>query len=265
MGSSHRDELQDLVSLSWVALSQARDSGGPVDAKTMQFFSTASSPQQKRVEKPPPVQPKDEIAQSPQATEEPPLPPSQTRRLEKLLPRSISCASGDTEAVRKQIVSKSASSCLSETQLYKDPSPKSGPKRWAVFTHITPAQPPTPREAFVSSVIKAMSDRLQVHVCVHSCTDPLFALELPMAIDDSEVVILFVEAHLESALQELLEPIHSYSQSSQVFEPPFSVMGAINGKPLRTVILHPSSHEDPAVKSQLWQSLKALATLKSPY
>lgn len=284
MSSSHRDELQHLVALSWVALRQARDSGGPVDAKTMQFFSSISTPGpiprpqkrvedrpsgaeqlKKRIEAPVVEQPQEETVSPPATTEEPPLPPSQTRRLEKLLPRSSICASSDTADVRRQILSKSASSGLSETQLYKDPPAKNGPKRWTIFTHLTPAQPPTPREAFVSSVIKAIGERLQVSVRVHSCTDPLFALELPMALDDSEVVILVVETHLESALQDLLEPIHSYSQSSQLFEPPFSVIGAINGKPLRTLVLHPSTHEDPTLKSQLWQSLKALATLTSPY
>ena len=284
MSSSHRDELQHLVALSWAALRQARDGGGPVDAKTMQFFSSISTPSpiprppkrvedrpsvaeqpKKRVETPVVKQQQEETVPPSAATEEPPLPPSQTRRLEKLLPRSSTWASSDTADVRKQILSKSASSGLSETQLYKDPPVTNGPKRWTIFAHITPAQPPTPREAFVTSVVNAIGERLQVNVRVHSCSDPLFALELPMALDDSEVVILFVEAHLESALKDLLEPIHSYSQSSQLFEPPFSVIGAINGKPLRTLVLHPSTHEDPAVKSQLWQSLKALATLTSPY
>jgi hypothetical protein len=304
VSSSHRDELQNLVALSWVALRQASDSDEPVDAKTMQFFSSVSTSgpilrPQKRVEAPVVEQPKKRVEApvveqpkkrmeapvveqpkkrmeapvveqsqdepSPPTTEEPPLPPSQTRRLEKLLPRSSTCASSDTADVRRQILSKSASSCLSETQLYKDPPAKNGPKRWTIFTHLTPAQPPTPRDAFMTSVVKAIGERLQVNVRVHSCTDPLFALELPMALDDSEVVILVVEAHLESALQGLLEPIHSYSQSSQLFEPPFSVIGAINGKPLRTLVLHPSIHEDPTLKSQLWQSLKALATLTSPY
>jgi hypothetical protein len=287
--SSPRDEFQELVALSWVALGQATGSREPVDEETMRFFATASSPslvpqrapvvprspivqrlpQKKSVPSaapPPAAQVIDEaVVSTPSDKEDPPLPSSQTRRLEKLLPRSPMGTATDTAAVRKQILAKSASGCLSETPLYEDPPPKSGPKRWAVFTYLTPTEPPTPREAFVRSVVSAIGERLQVNVREHSCTDPLFALQLPMAADDSELVMLFVEAHLESALLGLLEPIHSFVRSSQGLEPPFSVIGAINGKPIRTLVLHPSTHEDQAVKSQLWQSLKALATLNSPY
>ena len=289
MSSPHRDELQELVALSWVALGQAQARTEPVDEATMRFFSSASSPilSASVAPVPPPIVPKtpqmpkeksrcvapsqsinevrEETVPMPSPGEAPPVQPSQTRRLEKLLPRASSYTSSDTADVRKNILSKSASSNLSETQLYKDPPPKSGPKRWTIFTYLTPAQPSTPRETFVHSVIKASEERLGVQIYKHSCTDPLFALQLPMAVDDSEVVILFVEAHLEGALLELLEPIHSFTRLSQTLELPFTTIGSINGRPLRTVILHPSIHEDQAVKTQLWQSLKALATLKSPY
>ena len=281
--SSRRNEFQELVSLSWVALGQAQGRAEPVDEATMLFFSSVPSPSpcraspvprlpQKNLSEERPVAPplivkevSEEVVPMSSANEEPSLPPSQTRRLEKLLPRASSCTSSDTADVRKKILSKSASGNLSEIQLYKDPAQRTGPKRWTVFTYLIPGQPQTPREDFVRSVIKASEDRLHVQVCEHSCTDPLFALQLPMAVDDSEVVLLFVEAHLESSLLELLEPIQSFARASQSLDHPFSVIGSINGKPLRTMILHPSTHEDQAVKSQLWQSLKALATLKSPY
>ena len=263
---SHHDEFQELVSLSWVALGQAQQKDGAfVDEETARFFSsTPQSPMppvvQRRTEELPVVLKKaKEAPMEKETAEEAPLLPSQTRRLEKLLPRPSACASSDTTAVRNKILSSSSS--LSDVSLYKDPLPKTGPKTWTIFSHLTPD---TPHETFVRSVATAIEERLQVRVCELSCTDPLFAVKLPMAVDDSEIVFLVVDAHLEGALQELLEPIHSFASSSQVFDPPFSVIGSINGNPLRTLVLHPSTHEDQTVKAQLWQSLKALATLNSP-
>ena len=255
MTRSNQDDFSELLSLSWMALKQADTRFLSADAETLSFFSSEPSPKIPRLAptQPVPSQPvAEEVSVSPS--------PSKTKRLEKLLPRPSSRTETDTTDVRKQVLSKTAS--LSDVPLYTDPLPRAGPKQWTLFTHITPA---TPREPFVRSIASAIGERLKVRVVEHLCTGPLFALELPMAIDDSEVVLLIVDAHLESSLHELLEPIHSFTSSSQIFEPPFSVMGSINGKPLRTLVLHPSTHEDQAVKAQLWRGLQALATLKSPY
>ena len=250
------DEFSELVSLSWMALGQTDGRALPADAETVRFFSSGA-PKQPPIKKPSEM-PAAVPPEPPSAVEE--KAPTQTRRLEKLLPRPSACAASDTTDLRKQVLAKAEG--LSDIPLYKDPPKNTGPKQWTLFTHITPA---TPHEAFVHSVAKAIGERLQVRLVEHICTSPLFALELPMAVDESEVVLLVVDAHLESSLQELLDPIHSYAPSTDILEPPFSVMGSINGKPLRTLVLHLRAHEDQTIKAQLWQSLKALATLASPY
>ena len=249
------DEFSELVSLSWMALGQTSERSLPADAQTVSFFSPAKIPASQ-----PKTLASQQHAEKPLAAEtaEPP-PPSQKRRLEKLLPHPSLCAASDTSAARKKILTKAEG--MSDTPLYDDPSQIIGPRQWTIFTHITPT---TVHEEFVRSIAKAIEERLHVHIVERACTNPLFALELPMAVDDSEVVMLVVDSHLESSLQELLDSIHSYTSSSELLDHPFSVMGSINGKLLRTLVLHPSTHEDRTIKAQLWQSLKALATLKSP-
>jgi hypothetical protein len=117
---------------------------------------------------------------------------------------------------------------------------------------------------FISSVVKAIGERLPVQVTIYSCYDPSFALHLPVTIDDSEVVIFFVDSHLKSSLTSLLESVQDFSHSLQPIESPFTVLGSIHGHPLRALMLHTSTHEDASIKGTLWQSLKALATLTPP-
>jgi hypothetical protein len=99
---------------------------------------------------------------------------------------------------------------------------------------------------------------------MYSCYDPSFAIHLPVAIDDCEVILFFVDSHLKSALGSALESVQTFSPSSQAIEAPFTVLGSVHGRPLRALMLHTSTHEDPSIKGALWQSLKALATLTTP-
>ena len=192
MTHSHRENFQEIVSLSWMALGQEQGNNDiSADAETVRFFSKdvpARTPPRKSNEPPPPPKRQTKKPFSPEQPAEPspPLPtrqkekpispapeqpvveskieetpsPSQTRRMEKLLPRPSACI-GDTTAVRKQILSKAASSGFSDTPLYNDPPKKSGPKQWTIFTYLVPK---TPHETFARSVVKAIGERLPVRV-----------------------------------------------------------------------------------------------------
>lgn len=273
----------EVLGLTLEALKQSQGNIDSVDVETASFFSRLPP-----VSRQPPIQkilssitkkiaPQQNLKATPvkaapirlieahtSKTEEPTQqlssPPS--KRLEKLLPRGSSSHVTDTSSVRSQVVTGAS---LSSVILYQDPPKRLGPQRWAAFSLLTEAQPPTSQQLFVQSVIKAVEERLCVHLDHLSCVDSHFALKLPIACSDCDVVLIFIEAHLERSLLAMLESIPSFSRSSKALDPPFVVMGTIEGKTIRTVIIHPSTPDDQNVKTQLWRALKALSTLSSPY
>ncbi len=268
--SSHRDAWNELVTLSWCALEQAQTIGGVIDDETFLFFTAPRHAQTSCPIKPSTQQnlpaSEEQENQGMDMNGDSPDTTSQTtqRRLEKLLPRPFSSSPADTSSTRKLITASTAMPHLSNVSLYQEGQATLRPQHWAVFTYLPSAVTPSPKETFIGSVVKAMNERLSVEVTQYSCYDPSFALHLPIAIDDCEVVLFFVDSHLKSALSTLLETVQTFSPSSQPIETPFTVLGSIHGRPLRALILHTGTHEDPAIKGALWQSLKALATLPPP-
>ena len=249
--SSQHNSIDELISLTWVALGQEQKKAEFfVDDETYKFFHQAA------VTQPSQPRPRGGVmaceASEPQGTpgslhidqQNQPESPLPHRRLEKLLPRPF------TPRAVQQATSSSA-------QQYPETQPNGGPQRWAVFTHI--AKESTAREAFVQSVIKAIEEKLSIPVSSYLCSDPAFHLHLPVAVQDHAVVLFFLDSHLQSGLTTLLESIPAYSREALPLETPFTPMGSVHGNPLRTLVLHPSTHEETSIKGQLWNSLKGLA------
>jgi hypothetical protein len=266
--------LNELVTLLWCALGQVQTVDGEIDDETYHFFTVApplveADPLKERTQQvaqqPMPL-PLENEAPSMDSTLDPQeAPPSVSqRRLEKLLPRPFSSSPADTASTRKHITASAAVPHLSSVSLYQDPPSKPGDKRWAVFSYLPPANPPSPKEIFITSVVTAIGERLPVQVTTYSCYDPSFSLHLPVIVDDCEVVLFFVDSHLKGALTSLLESAQTFSLQSQPIETPFTVLGTLHGRPLRALILHTSTHEDTSIKGALWQSLKSLATKAPP-
>jgi hypothetical protein len=265
-------ELHNILTLSCLALGQAERNDGAIDEETYRFFTSPS-----------PLHAKPEISKithrtctaSPPTSEHTDSPlcpqsipdvsiPTNHKRLEKLLPRPFVSSLADTTTTRKSITASSSVPNLSAVSLYQSPSVQRGSKRWAIFTYLSSTQPPTPKELFVQSAVKAISERLPVIVSLHSCYDPSFSLHLSVAAEDCEVILFFVDSHLQSTVTSLLETVQTFSRSSPPIEAPFASLGSVHNSPLRTLFLHTSTHEDTTIKTSLWQSLKALATLNPP-
>ncbi len=256
------DKWKELVDLVWCALRQSRARDGVLDEDTFRFFTPSHVQQHHAVclsdaPKSQTCEAENPAMDSP--TEDHSPTPAEHRRLEKLLPRPFASSPIDTTATRKQICSATAVPHLSHIPLYHERPTHSRQQQWTIFTYLPSSSPPSPKELFIHSVAKAIEERLSVHVTLYSCYNPSFSLHLPIAIDDSDVVLFFVDSHLQSTLLASLESVQTFSRSSQQIEAPFTLLGAIHGRPLRAVILHTSTHEEPTIKSALWQSLKALA------
>ncbi len=266
MALSLKESIDELILLTLSALKGSPANSGIVDDETYHFFCSPAALEKSRTQGSVMKERSQSSLPSQDSTPDHECTNSQSthRRLEKLLPRPFIPSPIDSSSTRSHIVAGNSIPHFSSVPLYHERSSASGSKRWMVYSYCTNAQSPTPKEAFVQSVIKAAEERLSVQVTHHSCYDPTFSLQLPIAVDDYEVVLFFVEAHLESSLKTLLESIKSFAHSSQTLDTPFKVLGSINGHPLRALILHASTHEDPSIKGQLWQSLKALATLTPP-
>jgi hypothetical protein len=132
-------------------------------------------------------------------------------------------------------------------------------KFWGIVTYGSISDPKSPKEEFVSSVVKAIGDRLSIQVRTCSCLDPSFSVHMSLLASECDAIICFIEHHHESSFLKLLETVPACSPSEHALDSPFSLYGSIYGKPIRALILHATTHEDPTVKQQLWQRLKSLA------
>jgi hypothetical protein len=186
------------------------------------------------------------------------------QRLHKLLPRPFNAPTTDTSATRERIAADHAHVRLSAVPYSYDVAASTERTPWALVTYIAgnPSYP-TAKEKFVDSVKEAIEGKLAVNVSVYQCADPSFALQLPIIANDHEVILMFVDAHLQTTLATLLESVPSYARSPLELESPFMCLGSVHERALRGLILHATTHEDQSFKGQLWRSLKALATHSS--
>lgn len=294
--SAYQDRWNELVSLLWCAIGQGHTNEGMIDEDTYRFFTTTTTaittprsyqPQAERQSRTDPhlqhkaledrcshgeLSPSSQkMTSAPNPEEEEPMDanvdspePKFKRHLEKLLPRPFSSQPVDVTSTRKQLSSSTSIPHLSSVPLYENPPSHPAKNHWTIFAYLPSSSPPSPKETFINSVVKALDERLNIHLSLYSCYDSSFALHLPIAVDDSDVVLFFVDSHLKSSLDTLLETVQTFTTSSQPIETPFSLLGTVHGRPLRAFILHASTHEDQSIKGALWHSLKTLATLTPP-
>lgn len=266
--SSPLTKWNELLDLLWCCLNNGT-SGGVIDDETIRFFMTPTPAALSTVERPissqpTPISEEDVPAMnvSDETVESSKQPPQ--RHLEKLLPRPFSPTPIDTTTTRKSIGTTNSIPTLSQKPLYQELLPKRRNPKWAIFSYLTSSSTPSPKECFFQSVSKAISERLHIDVSLHSCYDPAFVLHLPIIVLNCDVIFFFVDNHLNSSLITLLNSVQSFTRSSQAVEPPFISLGSVHDRPLRAFLLHPSTHEDAAIKADLWRSLKALVSFSHP-
>ncbi len=283
MGSPH-DMFREAVSLALLALRDQKESGC-VDEETYRFFipvspktSSTSSLPLSMPQKPSTPQPKHlptlleaanlpkracESVTQPQATPpaseniQPNEPPSTAevsndlpvRRQEKLLPHSFAIESVDLAATRKAI---GQSIPLSEKPLYPTVEKR---KQWTIFTSLASSDADT----FTSSVVKAIEERFHIQVCRFDGSSPTLSIDLPLSASDSQLVLFFVEPHLETALLKQIEILRSFQKEPASQNPPFIRIGRVLSTPLLLLPVHPQIATDVTTKQQLWASLKSLA------
>ncbi len=178
--------------------------------------------------------------------------------MNRLLPRSFGAAVTDTSAIRDAMAKIEGMPHLSASPMYSGVA-KRDSSQWVICSYIG-AQESSERASFIEAVTKAIQERLLVATTSLSCEDLTFTQLFPMVLDDSEVVVFFVDQHLEQKLRESLRTISSYDPTPYPIAAPFITLGTLHKKPLRAILMNKNTHEDQVLKQQLWASIRGLAS-----
>jgi len=242
------NSLQKLLDMTWIALREQKGSAIPVDEKSLSFFTNSPSPpkpvevQEMKEDLPKQIPP--EVDQS-QAEE---------RRLKKLLPRPVTLT--EKEISKKDLDNAKKHMSISDKPLYKEPQIANKKGSWTFFIEIAEK---SPHQAFIQSVLSAISSRLQIQVSPHSCKKSSLSIQLPLFIQECDHLLIVMDQHEESSIKKNLESIPGFSPSQNISPIPLSTLGTLHGRPIHGLTLHVHSHEDKTFKQQLWSALQRLA------
>jgi hypothetical protein len=254
MGIQHKEELLSLVKMTKEALLQSN---------VRMVFDEQSSPLPSCSVALPPIPFTQAIKKTPPlplVPEEPIVQETPKGNTSRLLPRSFGPPVADTSLVRGEMSKVDGMPHLSAAPMYNWAAHKKL-SQWAICSHLC-ASEGSERGAFVETVLKAAREKLPVSLTSLACNDPLFAQLFPMVVDDADVVLFFVDAHLEKSLWDLLQTIPSFDPMPRQVAAPFISMGSLHKKTLRAVLMGPKTHEDQTVKQQLWVQMKALSCMQ---
>jgi hypothetical protein len=183
--------------------------------------------------------------------------PTEKERLKKLIPNSKERPETETDPTIAKLQNLKNPPKLASEVKYREPEIQKGPGQWAIFLSIDTKQQQTPHQLFLDSVFEAMRSRLQINVHEYSCDS--CAVQLPLALEEYDRVLFFVDQHKETHLLKTLESIQAFSKKGVKAPLPFVSLGTLHSLPLFALILRQNSHEDQTFKKQLWLSLQQLA------
>jgi hypothetical protein len=258
-------ELLALVQMTQEALTQSKSRVSLTDENSLSVYRVDSfqtiSPQ--KISSPikksiiPQSTPSPILNREEEAHEETIEPSRHIRDVNRLLPRSFGAPAQDISVTRDAMSKIDGMPHLSASPMYSG-SPKTRTSQWAICTYID-AQESSQRSLFIEAVSKAIRERLSVETTPLSCDNPTFVKLFPMVLDDCEAVLFFVDQHLEQKLRELLCTIPLHDPTPHSVSAPFILLGTLHKKPLRAVLLKKNTHEDPAIKQQLWTGIRGLS------
>jgi hypothetical protein len=241
------DELQEVLSLLWIHIKSNPEKHYPCDERTYSRYLQAVQKGKAHVAiKQEPVH-----IQQEHITEDLEAVVTQKSISEKLLPKEHQAQTVDVTDIRKELEAIQGMPSLTKTTSYPE---KLHVKtmRWAFFKHFLPADE---KEVFFQSVIKAVQEKLSLHVDIYPLIHSESIEKLPLIADEHDFLFFFIDQHIEEgfikSIQHLIEPIQGAS-----IIPPFVIHGKIQKKPVYSLILQPSTHMDSFVKKQLWNTLK---------
>jgi hypothetical protein len=264
-------ELQEITSLLWVHIKDNPKKQYSCDERTYTRYLAAVDKAQKPRSTPIAVKPpiKESLVTESHMTESNTTEPHMTqheslgkeplaevssyqkKQTEKLLPKQHHVQAIDVSTIRKEIEALQGMPTLTKGSLYPEIHiPKT--QRWAFIHHFAKA---SEKESFFQSVVKAVHEKLLLQTSTYAFSDTSLLEKLPMIAQEHDFLFCFIDQHLEQGfvheIQNLIEPI----QGSQIIQP-FVILGKIHSKPMYSLILQPTTHDDVEIKKQLWKTLK---------